>query len=121
MRNPPAPPRRAVGVPAPQRWAEIDLGAIRHNVVELLRRLPAGCRLIAVVKADGYGHGAGPVAAAALSAGAWGLGVSTPEEALELRDLCEPERLLVMGGLAPAGCAAPAPPRSAALFSPPRI
>jgi alanine racemase len=92
----------------PQRWAEIDLGAIRHNVRELIGRLPAGCRLVGVVKADGYGHGARPVAEAALSAGAWGLGVSTPEEALELRDLCAPERLLVMGGLAPAGCAAAA-------------
>jgi alanine racemase len=94
--------------PAPQRWAEVDLGAIRFNVRELLRRLPAGCRLIAVVKADGYGHGARPVAEAALAAGAWGLGVSTPEEALELRDLWAPDRLLVMGGLAPAGCAAAA-------------
>ncbi|TMC05256.1 MAG: alanine racemase [Chloroflexi bacterium] len=103
-----AVPLRMVGVPAPQRWAEVDLEAIRYNVRELRRRLPAGCRLIGVVKADGYGHGALPVAGAALDAGAWGLGVSTPEEALELRELCEPERLLVMGGLAPAGCAAAA-------------
>ena len=88
-----------------QRWAEVDLGAIRDNVRELRRRLPAGCRVIGVVKADGYGHGARPVAAAALEAGAWGLGVSTPEEALQLRDLCERDRLLVMGGLAPASCA----------------
>jgi len=94
--------------PPPQRWAEIDLCAIQHNVRELVRRLPAGCRLIAVVKADGYGHGARPVAASALAAGAWGLGVSTPEEALQLGDLCEPERLLVMGGLAPAAAAAAA-------------
>jgi alanine racemase len=86
-----------------QRWAEVDLDAIRFNVAELLRRLPAGCRLMAVVKADGYGHGAAPVARAALAAGAWGLGVSTPDEARLLRDLCEPDRLLVMGGLAPTG------------------
>jgi alanine racemase len=104
VRREAALPLSVVGAPVPQRWAEIDLDAIRHNVRELLTRLPAGCRLIGVVKADGYGHGARPVAEAALSAGAWGLGVSTPEEALELRDLCEPERLLVMGGLAPAGC-----------------
>jgi alanine racemase len=94
--------------PAPQRWAEVDLCAVGWNVGELRRRLPAGCRLIAVVKADGYGHGARPVAAASLAAGAWGLGVSTPEEALQLRGLCEPERLLVMGGLAPSGCEAAA-------------
>src|SRR5215470_1643759 len=108
MTHPTAAPLSVVGAPAPQRWAEVDLDAIRHNVGELLRRLPDGCRLIGVVKADGYGHGARPVAEAALGAGAWGLGVSTPEEALELRDLCDPERLLVMGGLAPAGCAAAA-------------
>jgi alanine racemase len=108
MTRPQAVPLSVVGAPAPQRWAEVDLDAIRHNVRELLRRLPGGCRLIGFVKADGYGHGARPVAEAALGAGAWGLGVSTPEEALELRDLCEPERLLVMGGLAPAGCAAAA-------------
>jgi alanine racemase len=63
---------------------------------------------MAVVKADGYGHGALPVARAALEAGAWGLAVSTLEEAAELKGLVEGERLLLMGGLAPseAGAAA---------------
>lgn len=105
------PAVRDLGVlttPKPQRWAEIELGAIRDNVRTLLARLPGGCRVIAVVKADGYGHGAPHVARAALEGGAWGLGVSTPEEALELRELCDAERLLVMGGLASAGCAAAA-------------
>ncbi len=88
------------------RWAEIDLGAVRENVRQLLHRLPVGCRLIAVVKADAYGHGARPVATAVLEAGAWGLAVSTPEEALSLVDLCGGERLLIMGGLAPATCEA---------------
>jgi len=77
-------------------------------VRELRARLPAGCRLMAVVKADGYGHGARQVARAALEAGAWGLAASTPEEVLELRDLCDCERLLVLGGLAPSRCAAAA-------------
>lgn len=92
----------------PQRWAEVDLSAIRFNVRELGSRLPRGCRLIAIVKAEGYGHGVAEVARAALEAGAWGLGVSTPEEALELRHLCDPERMLVIGGLAPSRCAAAA-------------
>ena len=39
-------------------WVEIDLSAIRHNVMEVRRRLHPGCRLMAVVKADAYGHGA---------------------------------------------------------------
>ena len=87
--------------------------AIRHNVARLRSRLPGSTRFIAVVKADAYGHGARPVAAAALEAGAWGLAVVTLAEAAEVSDLLPPERLLVMGPLLPedaaeaaaAGCA----------------
>jgi alanine racemase len=61
--------------------------------------------VIAVVKAEGYGHGALPVAHAALEAGAWGLAVSTPDEAALLRPLTADDRILVMGGLAPADAA----------------
>ncbi|MGB0088911.1 MAG: alanine racemase, partial [Planifilum fulgidum] len=50
--------------------AEVDLDAIRHNVRQFRRHLPKSVRLMAVVKADAYGHGAVPVARAALSAGA---------------------------------------------------
>lgn len=67
----------------------------------MLARLAPGVRLIAVVKADGYGHGARQVAHAALDAGAWGLAVSTPEEAGVLTGLVDPERVLALGGLAP--------------------
>jgi alanine racemase len=52
-----------------------------------------------VIKADGYGHGARQVAGAALGAGAWGLAVVTLEEAAEVRDLLQPERILVLGPL----------------------
>jgi alanine racemase len=68
-------------------------------VASLRRRLPADARFIAVVKAGGYGHGARPVAEAALAAGAWGLAVVTLEEAAEVRDLLPPARLLVLGPL----------------------
>ena len=67
------------------RWAEIDLGAVRHNVGQLKSALDSGVVLAAVVKADAYGHGAVPVATAALSAGAQWLAVATVAEALELR------------------------------------
>lgn len=67
----------------------------------LRRRLPPAARFIAVVKADGYGHGARPVAAAAIAAGAWGLAVVTLAEAAEVRDLLPPERILVLGPLLP--------------------
>ena len=62
----------------------IDLGAVRRNARTLLEALD-GAALWAVVKADGYGHGAVPVARAALQAGASWLGVCTIEEALDLR------------------------------------
>jgi alanine racemase len=65
-------------------WAEIDVGAVRHNAA-LLRRIAAPAALCAVVKADGYGHGAVPVARAALEGGATWLAVATPEEGVQLR------------------------------------
>jgi alanine racemase len=63
----------------------IDLGAIRHNVTVLREAAPTAA-LMAVVKADGYGHGIVPVARAALQAGASQLGVCTLGEALALRE-----------------------------------
>lgn len=77
----------------------IDLGALRRNVQTLLRALD-GSRLWAVVKADGYGHGAVDVAGAALGAGATALCVATIPEGLALRLEYRTERILVMG---PAG------------------
>lgn len=65
-------------------WAEVSLDAIRANVAEL-RRLVAPAELCAVVKADGYGHGAVPVAQAALEAGATWLAVAQVPEAGALR------------------------------------
>jgi len=70
--------------PAPRVEAVVDLAAIRHNVGVLAAASP-GAELMAVVKAEGYGHGGVPVARAALEAGATWLGVCTIEEALELR------------------------------------
>ncbi len=64
--------------------AEIDLAAVRANVRALRERAP-GAALMAVVKADGYGHGAIPCARAAVAAGATWLGTATPQEALDLR------------------------------------
>ncbi|MDX6312039.1 MAG: alanine racemase [Streptomyces sp.] len=65
-------------------WARIDLNALRANVEALRARAPQAA-LMAVVKADAYGHGAVPCARAALEAGATWLGTATPEEALALR------------------------------------
>ncbi len=65
-------------------WADIDLGAVRHNV-ETLRAIAAPAAVWAVVKANGYGHGAEQVARAALSAGAGGLCVALVQEGVSLR------------------------------------
>jgi alanine racemase len=74
----------------------IDLGAIRRNA-EALRRAAGAAELWAVVKADGYGHGAVDVSRAALGGGASALAVATLAEALPLRAAFPDARLLVMG------------------------
>jgi alanine racemase len=74
----------------------IDLGAVRRNVRTLLALLD-GVELWAVVKADGYGHGAVDVGRAALEAGATTLCVATVPEALTLRDALPEARLIAMG------------------------
>ncbi|MGU3292109.1 alanine racemase [Williamsia sp. M5A3_1d] len=70
-------------IPTPALEAVIDLDAIAHNVSVLRER--AGSDVMAVVKADGYGHGAVEVGRAAVAAGARALGVATVGEALALR------------------------------------
>jgi alanine racemase len=77
----------------------IDLAALRRNARTLLGAL-AGTELWAVVKANGYGHGATQVAGAALGAGATGLCVATVPEGLDLRREFSTARIVVMG---PAG------------------
>lgn len=66
-------------------WIEVDIDAIRHNTKQVLSLLKEETRLMAVVKADGYGHGALDIAEACLAAGASYIGVSTLEEGVELR------------------------------------
>ncbi|MFC8871016.1 alanine racemase [Streptomyces sp. NPDC057148] len=76
--------------------AEIDLAALRANVRALRERAP-GAALMAVVKADAYGHGALPCARAAVAAGATWLGTATPQEALALRaDPALPDDVRIM-------------------------
>jgi len=81
-------------------WVEIDLAAIKNNVEFVLSH--TGAAVMAIVKANGYGHGALPVAQAALQAGASYLGVARIEEALELRQAGMTAPILLLGYLAPA-------------------
>ncbi|HEX3048139.1 MAG TPA: alanine racemase [Bacillota bacterium] len=66
-------------------WAEIDLAAIRHNLGEIRRMVGPSVEIMAVIKAEAYGHGAVPVAKTAIRHGAGSLGVFLPEEGIALR------------------------------------
>jgi len=85
----------------PRAEARVDLDAIAANVARLRAELAGGARLCAVVKADGYGHGAVPAARAALAGGATWLAVVTGTEALALREggVGEDVPILAMGAL----------------------
>ena len=79
--------------------ARVNLAAIERNVARLNGELVGGAGLCAVVKADGYGHGAVPAAHAALAGGATGLAVATADEAAELRAVGIEQNVLVMGAV----------------------
>jgi alanine racemase len=83
----------------PQRpaWVEIDLGRLRRNLQLIRADLPRAVKFVAIVKDEAYGHGAIDVATAALEAGAWGLGVSTLEEAMNLRGAGIKAPILLLG------------------------
>ncbi len=78
-------------------WAEVDLDAIRANVKTFRRHIPAETAIMAVVKADGYGHGAVAVGREALAAGANALAVAMLDEALVLRRAGITAPILVLG------------------------
>ena len=78
-------------------WAEISLGALRHNYRAIRARLPEGCRFLGVVKADAYGHGATAVAHLLQEEGADYLAVSCLDEAMELRQSGVTMPILILG------------------------
>jgi alanine racemase len=84
------------------RWADVDASAIRHNLEVIRRVVGDRVAVMAMVKAAGYGHGAALTAAAALEGGATWLGVSSAEEALQLRAEGFSADLLVVGAAHPA-------------------
>jgi alanine racemase len=78
-------------------WVEIDLSALAHNVRQIKRLLLPTTELMAVVKADAYGHGALTVAQTALQHGATWLGVATIPEGIELREAGIKAPILLLG------------------------
>ncbi|SDH81159.1 alanine racemase [Alteribacillus persepolensis] len=82
-------------------WVEVDVENIKENVSNAAAQFKQTMHIMAVVKADGYGHGAVPTAKAALEAGASFLGVALLEEALELREAGIEAPILVLGRTRP--------------------
>ena len=85
--------------PCQRAWLEISSKAIEVNTRKLKSLVGPECVLMAVVKADGYGHGAETVAKAALSGGAGSLGVATIQEGIELRQAGLNCSILLLGNL----------------------
>lgn len=83
--------------------AEIDLEALAFNYRQIQRRLSKGVHILAVVKADAYGHGALPVALKLEKLGVEYLGVALPEEGIELRRGGIKTPILILGGIYPGG------------------
>jgi len=83
-------------------WAEINLDNISHNLEQYRRALGSQVNIMAVVKADGYGHGAVEVARTALNAGASQLAVAFLEEGIELRRAGIQAPILLLGYTDPA-------------------
>ena len=81
--------------------AHIDAGALEDNLRTVDRHVGDDTRVLAVVKADGYGHGAIESARAFVHAGAWGLAVSLVEEGVELRQARVLAPIVVLGGVHP--------------------
>ena len=78
-------------------WVEVDLDAIAHNAKQLHAALPGGCELMAVVKAEAYGHGAVEVAARLQRENVAAFAVATLSEAIALRESGIDGEILVMG------------------------
>src|SRR5690625_1435572 len=82
-------------------WVEVDLEAIQYNITQLRNLLPEGHKAMAVVKADGYGHGSVQVARAALNVGIDFLMVALLEEAIHLRNNGIDVPIFVIGRVRP--------------------
>jgi alanine racemase len=93
-------------VPRRPTWAEIDLNQLAANFNQIKKRVGTAARIMAVVKADAYGHGAVQCARGLAAEGADWFGVALPEEAIELRHAGITQPLLCLAGFWPGQAAA---------------
>ena len=87
--------------PCTRCWAEIDLSALRHNAHAVRTRVGPDATILAVVKADGYGHGMGPVARALAEEGVGDFAVANVAEALVLREHQPHARITILSPALP--------------------
>lgn len=79
--------------------AEIDINALKHNLDQVRKRIGFDRRILAVVKANAYGHGSTPISAELIGMGVSMLGVAFLEEGIELREEGIKVPILIMGGI----------------------
>lgn len=82
---------------AERAWIELNLSHLKHNVAELRRVMAPGCELMAVLKAEAYGHGMLPVADALCEMGVTSYAVATIDEGIVLREHGIKEEILILG------------------------
>ncbi|TVM02940.1 MAG: alanine racemase [Candidatus Brocadia sp. WS118] len=80
-------------------WVEIDLNALRHNLLAIQRKIGPQVKIMGIVKADGYGHGDYEVSRVLLKHGVAMLGIAILEEGMQLRDKGIQAPLLLLGGI----------------------
>ena len=80
-------------------WVEINLENLTNNIKEIKKNVPEGNKLLAVVKADAYGHGAVMLAPTLLASGADMLGVASIDEGVDLREAKITSDILVLGAV----------------------
>jgi len=88
--------------PMRRAWMEVDCRALRVNYAAIAQRIPAGCRMLPMVKADGYGTGAGLAVRALGPLGPYGFGVATLDEAVRIREDGWDGRVVVFTPTVPA-------------------
>jgi alanine racemase len=91
--------------PLSRAWREVSLDAITHNAIVLRSALRPGCRLMAVLKADAYGHGAAGVAARLEREGFSDFAVASLDEGAQLRESGVRGRILILGRTPESECA----------------
>ena len=78
-------------------WVEVDLGNIEHNIYEFEKIIPKETKILAVVKADAYGHGAAMCASTLIASGVDMFGVSSIDEGMQLREAGVEIPILILG------------------------